>query len=679
MKKYPFTINYDGEYRVKTIEHIVIPMSDGTRLAAKIWRPDVEDKAFPAILEMIPYRKRDVESWLDSVTHPYFAARGYACVRVDLRGSGDSEGVLEDEYLPQEQQDGLEVLKWIAAQEWCDGNIGMMGISWGGFNGLQFAALQPPELKTIITLCSTDDRYADDVHYMGGCLLGDNLSWASVMFAYNSCPPDPELVGSKWREIWMERLGGSGLWLDKWLRHPHRDEYWKHGSVCEDYSKINIPVYAVSGWADGYSNAVFRMVKNLPGPSKGVVGPWSHKYPHVGVPGPAIGFLQDALRWWDKWLKGKDTGVQKDPALTVWMQDSIEPVAGYKHRPGRWVQEEKWPSANIKTETLWITDYRLIREGENPRADEDSLTIQSPLSVGMFAGKWCSYSSTPDLPHDQREEDGGALVFESFALKETIEILGAPEVELSFKVDKPVAQVIVRLSNVAGDDKATRITYGMLNLTHRESHESPEPLEPGKTYRVRIRMNEIAQQFPKGHRIRLSVSNSYWPMVWPAPESFRLTIIPSESKLHLPVKAATEQKENLNPFGPPEGAEPLEKTQLEPGKHNWFVKRDLANDTGTLEVIKDEGVQRFEHHGMEMEDRVFERYSYQGDDLNSVRGEVKATRGFRRGHWHVRTITRTLLRSTPEYFLLDAELNAYEGEVKVFSKVWNKKIERKLV
>ena len=263
-------------------------------------------------------------------------------MRVDLRGSGESDGVLQDEYLQQELDDGVEVLRWIGAQPWCTGAVGMMGISWGGFNGLQIAALQPPELEGVITLCSTDDRYADNVHHMGGCMLGDNLSWASTMFDQNACPPDPALVGERWRDQWLERLDGSGLWLEKWLRHQRRDDYWKHGSVAEDYSAIRCPVYAVSGWADGYCNAVFRLVAGLAGSGcKGLVGPWAHKYPPLGEPGPAIGFLQEALRWWDWCLKGIDTGIMDEPRLRVWMQDSVPPSARYDVRPGRWVAG--WP------------------------------------------------------------------------------------------------------------------------------------------------------------------------------------------------------------------------------------------------------------------------------------------------------------------------------------------------
>ncbi|MFB1036432.1 MAG: CocE/NonD family hydrolase, partial [Sinobacterium sp.] len=217
------TIAEHPTYKIRHIEHCWIPMADGIRLSARIWIPeDAETKPVPAIFEYIPYRKRDSVRLRDETMHPYFASHGYACIRVDIRGSGDSEGLLTDEYLQQELNDGVTVIEWLEKQPWCDGRIGMYGISWGGFNGLQIAAMQPPQLKAIVSVCSTDDRYADDVHYMGGCLLGDNLSWASTMFAYNSLPPDPEIVGEKWRDMWFERLKGSGLWLHTWLNHQHR-------------------------------------------------------------------------------------------------------------------------------------------------------------------------------------------------------------------------------------------------------------------------------------------------------------------------------------------------------------------------------------------------------------------------------------------------------------------------
>lgn len=673
-------INYVNSfpYEIKVIEHVNIPMSDGINLSAKLWLPEnAEDKPVPAILEYIPYRKRDLTRVRDSMNYKYFAGHGYAGVRVDIRGTGESEGVLKDEYLQQELDDGLEILQWIAAQPWCNGNIGMIGISWGGFNGLQIASLQPNELKAVITLCSTDDRYADDVHYMGGCLLGDNLSWASTMFARNAKPPDPHIAGDKWRDMWLERLNGSGLWLKQWLEHQNRDDYWKHGSICEDFSSIKIPVLAASGWADGYSNAVFRLLANLKVPRKGLIGPWSHKYPHFGKPGPAIGFLREALRWWDKWLKGIENGIMNEPMLRVWMQDYVPPTASYSYRPGKWIAENEWPSKNVKYKKYHFGLHRILKPGK--KAVERKLPIQSPLSVGLFAGKWCSYSATPDLPHDQREEDGGALIFDSEPLQEDIHLLGAPKLKVEFSSDKPVAMMAVRLSDIAPDDKATRVTYGILNLTHRNSHEYPEYLEPDKRYQVEIQLNDIAQVFPKGHRFRISISTSYFPLAWTPPEPVRLQVYTANTTLQLPVRHSTDQDSNLRKFGAPETAQPVAKTLLEPKRSNWFVKRDLANDISTLEVLKDDGKYILNDINLQIGSKTMEWYSYMNDNFDTVRGETYWEQTFERKNWQVRTVTRTILTSDKDNFRIQADLDAYENETRIFSKSWDEKIKRKFV
>ena len=664
--------------RVEILEHVWIPMLDGCRLAARIWLPEsAERDPVPAILEYIPYRKRDSTRTRDAITHPYVAGHGYAAVRVDMRGSGDSEGILDDEYLELEQQDALAVMRWLAEQPWCTGAVGMMGKSWGGFNALQLAALQPPELKAIIAVAATDDRYADDVHYMGGCLLGDNLSWASVMFAYNSCPPDPELVGESWREQWLERLERSEPWVDVWLKHQRRDDYWKHGSVCEDFSAIRCPVMIVSGWADGYSNAVFRLVEHLEVPRMGLIGPWSHKYPHLGIPGPAIGFLQEMVRWWDRWLKGVPNGIDEEPKLRAWMQDSVPPITRYEMRPGRWVAEDSWPSPNVTPLTFHLAPTKLATEVGD--ADDSEMTVQSPLSIGLFAGKWCSYSATPDLPHDQREEDGGALVFDSDPLTEPIELLGAPLVDLEVSANRPVAMVAVRLSDVAPDDKATRVTYGLLNLTHRDSNEHPTPLEPGVPYRVQVQLNDIGAVFPAGHRLRIAISTSYWPLAWPPPEPVRLTVATGASTVTLPVRPPQDSDAHLRPYHPPEGARPIDTRVIEPSHHTWRVIRDLATDESTLEVVKDEGTIHIDEIDLDLTDQTWEWYRSTGSDFSSLEGETRSVRGFARGDWSVYTVTTTMLTADANEFRVRATLDAYEDDTRIFSRNWDHRTPRDLL
>jgi len=659
-------------------EDVRVPMADGISLSARIWHPpDAAEHPVPAILEYIPYRKRDFTRARDETLHRWYAEQGYAGVRVDLRGSGESEGLLTDEYIQQELDDGYAVVEWLAAQPWCDGNVGMIGISWGGFNGLQIAAMQPPALKAVVTVCSTDDRYADDVHYMGGCLLGDNLSWASVMFAYNSLPPDPALRGEDWRQLWHQRLEANSPWFIHWLEHPARDDYWRHGSICEDYAAVQCPVMAVSGWADGYTDAVFRLLEQLSVPRQGLVGPWSHKYPHQGVPGPAIGFQQETLRWWDRWLKGRETGIMQEPMLRAWVQEAAEPATRYHHRPGRWVGERTWPSPYVQPQVFHPATGGHLRDTPMAAGD-DAFVLQSPLSLGLFAGKWCSYSAGPDLPYDQREEDGGALVFETDAFEYPLELLGAPVLTLRCRVDRPVAQVAARLSDVATDGKATRITYGVLNLNHREGHHAPEALTPGEVFTVSLKLNDLGHCLTPGHRLRLSLSTSYWPLVVPPPEPVCMEVLAAGTTLSVPVRAVRDDAPAVV-FEEPVYPDPVARTSQEPAEHRWVVHRDLETSASALEVIKDEGRYRIEDVDLLVEDATYETYRSVGEDFSSIEGEVVAWRSFEREGWAVSTRTRTRLQADDQAFHVHAELDAWEAGHRVFSRNWHERIPRQFV
>ena len=669
---------------VRVIENAFITVRDGARLAARIWLPvDAEEQPVPAVLEYIPYRKRDMTRRRDARNHPYLAGHGYASVRVDLRGSGDSDGVLVDEYCPAEHDDACDVIAWLAEQPWCDGNVGMMGISWGGFNSLQVAAHRPPALRAIVSASATEDLYHDNMHYMGGCLLADNLSEATVMLAFNSLPPDPEIVGDRWKDMWFDRLDGSGLWLEKWLEHQRRDDYWTHASVRENYAAVGCPVFAVGGWADGYTNAIFRLLEHLDVPCRGLIGPWGHKYPHMGRPGPPIGFLQELVRWWDHWLKGRDTGIMDEPMLRAWMQDSILPDPAHTERPGRWIAEPEWPSPTIEEHQYQLEGHHLVRSDQVDVPEERPVKLLSPLSVGAGAGKWASYA-TPDLPADQREEDGGSLVFESEALENSLEVFGLPRVELEVASDRPVAMVAIRLSDVAPAGDATRVTYGLLNLTHRDSNENPEPLEPGRRYRVAVNLNGIAHSFPTGHRVRVSVSSSYWPLAWPAPEPVMLTVFTGPSTLHLPVRRHRDEDDRLRPFEPAEAAPELETTTMAGGERHWRMVRDLVSNTSTLEIVNDLGSFKIEETGTTIRSSTKEWFSIRGSDVASARGETRTERRIERPGWGISVMTRTVLACTPTDFVISGQVDAYEidaprGDPRVHSKTWNRSIPRDLV
>lgn len=680
-------------HAVCEIENLWIPLADGCRLAARVWLPeDAEDHPVPVLFEAIPYRKRDLTRGRDEPMHHYFAAHGYAAVRMDLRGSGDSDGILTDEYTEQEIDDAVEAIAWLARQPWSSGAVGMTGISWGGFNALQVAARRPPELRAVISLCASDDRYADDAHYMGGCLLNENLTWGSVLFTFNAYPPDPLIVGERWREMWLERLESNVLFPARWAGHPRRDAYWKHGSVCEDYGAIQCPVYAVGGWADGYSNAVPRLLAGLQAegtPCKGLIGPWAHTFPHEGVPGPAIGFLQEALRWWDCWLKGRDTGVMDEPALRVWMQESVPPRPSYEERPGRWVAEEVWPSPRIESRR-WRLGPRTL-DAEMPDTQSATggkvrrLRMRSPQTTGLAAGDWCGFGSEGEAPTDQREDGGKSLVFDSAPLTERLEVLGAPVVTLELAIDRPQGLLAVRLDDVGPDGASTRVTYGLLDLTHRHGHEEPRPMTPGERTRVRVQLNDIAHAFPPGHRLQVAMSTAYWPLAWPSPEPVTLTVFVgggAASALDLPVRPTSELDDRLEPFPPPEQGPPMEHRTLRAAKFQRVIERDLANHE-TIYTIFNEGAEfdgakrvRIPAIDLELASEMLLRYRIGEIDPLSARAEVRNRTLFHRDGWTVRVETEVRQRATREHFHFEAVLRAWEGEEVVFERRWDEAVPR---
>jgi uncharacterized protein len=656
---------------VRTLEHVWIPLSDGSRLGARIWLPeDAEQHPVPAVVDYIPYRKGDGTAPRDASRFAYLAGHGYAGVRVDIRGSGESDGLLTDEYLPQEQQDGVEVLRWLAKQRWCTGACGMIGISWGGFSGLQVAALRPPELKAVITLCSTDDRYADDVHYRGGAVLAlEMLSWGTSMLSFNAMAPDPEVYGEGWRHTWLERIDGVEPYAHAWMSHQRRDWYWKQGSVCEDPAAIECPVYAIGGWVDGYSDAVLRLVGSLEPPSRGLLGPWSHSFPDDSEPGPSIGFLQECLRWWDQWLKGEDTGVIDEPRLRVWMQEPVAPAARHRERPGRWVAEEEWPSSHIEERGLWLGDQRLLDAPDEPGR---SLGIATDLLCGLDGGVWCGDGNPADAAPDQRAEDGRSLCFTSEPLDQRLELLGHARAELELESDRPVAQLCARLCHVAPDGVSTLVTRGVLNLTHRDSHEHPESLEPGRRYRVTVELDGIAEALPPGHRVRLALSPSYWPWLWPPPEPVTLTIHTAASRLVLPLRPPRPEDARLRAFEEPEGAAGLRTETIDPDPGGRTLRRDYVSGRTELTFDWDQGGRyRLVDAGIVTGYWASTTYSIVPGEPLSARVSCRCASEFGRDELTTRAEVESVMEADAERFRIHTELEAFQNGERVRRRSWD--------
>ena len=655
---------------VTELENVFIPLDDGRNLSARIWLPDgATGSPVPAILEYLPYRKRDGTAYRDEGNYPVFAVAGYAGVRVDISGTGESDGDFDDEYSPRELADALEVIDWIANQLWCDGNLGMMGISWGGFNSLQVAALQPAPLKAVIAVGTTVDRYNDDIHYKNGCHLYSNFMWSSTMLCYTSRPPDPLLVGDRWKEMWKYRLETQPYPMEIWLAHQRRDEYWKQGSVGEDYEDIKIPSLVISGWADLYVNAPPAMAANNR-LSRAINGPWTHKYPHIAWPKPRMDFLAQAIRWWNQWLQGQDSQAMQTPAYIAYISEGVRPGGYRDFEPGRWVAEDNWPSANISTSTLYLTaDHALKSQPQNAGV----MSICSPQDCGVACGEAFPLKPDSELSGDQSIDDAGSLVFETEVLDQSVDILGRPRIFLRLSIDKPIGNIAVRLSDVHPDGLSHRVSWGVLNLAHRSGNENPVAMRPGEYEDVELLLDECGYRFPENHKLRISISTAYWPMVMPPPAVVTASIKPGQASfLELPVRQGNDC---IKPAEPDADPRPDYKYYCQPD-YARSVEKDLQRNMTHFQVYDDTGDYQVAGHGM--------RTRYTHEDIWSICPDdpltSKATSAFicymQRDDWQIRTVCESSYQCDAENYYLRATVTAYAGDVEFNRRSWEKVIPR---
>lgn len=660
-----------------TEREFYIPVADGTKLAARIWLPvNAEEVPVPVVMEYIPYRKRDGTRIRDESIHPHLAKKGYACVRVDMRGSGDSEGLQEDEYLPIEQQDGIDVINWLAEQSWSSGSVGMFGISWGGITTLQIAGHQPKALKAIVPVGASVDRYYDDACYFVGGYSGETIGWGGVMFGYNGRPADPEIYGDGWLENWISRMKDTPLYLTKWLRHQRRDEYWKQGSACEDLSRIKIPVYAITGWTDCWPNTVMRLLERLSGPRKGLIGPWGHVYPNAALPGPGMDFVNELERWFDRWLKDIDNGIDQEPMLTSYIQDDVPINPCHEHRPGRWVTSDIWPPSNATEHKLYFGTHGLQ---EGSVADGEVKSIRSSQSLGYLSGDYMpvnSHGKAAQMPGDQQSEDKNSLCFDSAELSADFQIIGSTFVHLEVEVDSPSGLIAVRLCDVAPDGSSSLITCGLLNLAQREGRELPLEVEVGKCYRVKVRLNDIGHRFASGHKLRIAVSNSMWPMAWPTPDRSQLKLHLENCFVCLPQANVPDCIASCPTIKP---APPLDTsgfTVAEEGLNKRTIEHDLSSGVKALTIHKTFGNSQIKSANLTSSGFTEDRFEILDDDPLSAKAQYKFSFGYMRDGWDVVTTGNLTMQCDYDNFYIKGEVNALHNNEEVFTRNWDETIKR---
>ncbi|RMB82255.1 CocE/NonD family hydrolase [Streptomyces shenzhenensis] len=681
-----------------------IPLADGTRLYARVWRP-LTDGPVPALLEYAPDRLTDRTAPRDAQRHPWYAGHGYASVRVDARGYGTSEGVPTGAGATAEAAeaaDGVEVVEWLAAQPWCDGNVGVFGISRGGSASLRIAALAPEPLKAVVAVCCADGQNENEGHDPGGSAFAAQLhARSAAALTTAALPPDPRYAGDAWQALWPTRLEALAPALHTWLaprstgaQGDDSKAPYGHAGPPPGPGAVKAAVLAVGGWYGPHHDTVLRLVERLPRDRvRGLIGPWSHHYPDQDLsPGPAIGFLQETLRWWDHWLKGgSPTGtshdppsdalhgsvsgtshgsvgtrpVMSEPLLRAYVTGSRPPAPAGAGSPGRWVGEPAWPSPDV---TSVVYELR-----------GDPVLVRSPLHTGVDAGRFRPAGDDADLPLDQRAEDGRSLCFD-FEVAEETWVLGRPRAQLRLIRPAPRTQLIARVCDIAPDGASALVARGVLELAAPPGREGPAPRTPGGTADVTVELGGVGHVFPAGHRIRLAVSSAYWPSVWPRPESAAgCTLDPVGSSLELPVRARTSDSAIV--FGAPEQAEPLgasESVTLDGPRPRLLVVRDIAEDEWRVEVAPCAAGTRAYPDGLEWTEDALETYTITGNDPLSARARSDRSVRLHRPDlaWDTTVRVRSEISCDVGHFVTVDEVVCTAGSEVVFHRTWEKRIPR---
>jgi len=627
-------------------------MKDGVRLAATLYMPQgaKPEEKFPALLEYLPYRKDDGTAAGDYPKHAYFARRGYVSVRVDIRGFGASESVPpEREYSQQEQVDGEQVIAWLAHQPWSNGNVGMFGISWGGFTALQMAMRHALGLKAIIAVDATAELFHDDVHYIDGMAHIDefelNMDLAQGWVGAPDYSLDEKVLGPRF---------DSPPWSLLYLKHQHDGPFWR--DRVRPLSEIRIPTLLIGGLQDGYRDNIPDMLMQSKAPIKAIVGPWNHSFPNDADFGPRVEWRDQAVRWFDYWLKGRDTGVRSDPRLVVYIQHWHPPDPNLESVPGEWRKEEVWPPASARNKTLYLQPNHMLAESASR---PDTHQLKYVPTIGVEAGFWWG-----ELLSDPRPVDAFSLVYDSAPVDSELAILGRPHALLQVSATAPLANWFARLSDVAPDGTVTQITGAGINGAQRESITEPRDLEPGKVYPLEIQMHLTSWVFPKGHRIRVAISNALWPMVLPTPYAMTTSLElggSNGSRIDLPVVPVNGDR--APEFSAPQPMEQRTdvKTEGFPWPGEWKVERDEAHQKT---MVRWNGKDQSEYPWGTEKD--FESLTYEADDAHpeicSVRGEAESVFALKgrtlvwRGHLQVTTDQKNFYYKYTRELLKDGQM-----------------------
>jgi putative CocE/NonD family hydrolase len=655
-------------------EDVFITMPDGVRLAASLYLPE-RGGPWPVLLEALPYRKDDLTAHYAAEYERFAAEFGYAVCRLDIRGTGSSEGVPPGEYTPQELDDLEATIAYLAAQEWSTGAVGMYGTSWSGFNSLAVAMRRPPALKAICSIFASDDRYADDVHYFGGALKQlDLVDWPLYMFLENLLPPVPAVYGEGWREQWALRMREVEPWILRDLAEQTYSAYWKQSSLREDYASVEAATMLVCGWADGYKNISLRAMANLRCPRRLIFGPWSHASTETCLPGPNADLVPEMARWWDRWLRGVDNGVDREPPIVLFMRRPTRPAPDLREMRGEWRFEPGWPLERSAELPMPLANAHRPGRLETPT---DELEVRG--DVGWTAWISCAGGPPWGQPMDQRPDEAYSLVYEWGPIERELEVLGYPRLEVTVRSSAPVAYLSAKLCDVFPDGTSALVTRGLLNLTHRDSREHPSPLEPGRPYRISFELEVAGYIFEPGHRIRLDLAGTDWPNAWPPPQPVTLTIERAGSALVLPTLQGPPPIAERPVLPPPtRSAHPLESSRgTDMPQVTWRIEHDVLGRE-TRAVTAYGGTSEGEGRTPKTEERYEGEVGVSTEDPGRAWVRARAVNVLHFAEATVGGEARWTIRSDAEAYDVDVEASLTEGGQPVWSRRWRRRIPRHL-
>ena len=678
-----------GEFNVTILNHVTVSTRDGVRLSTRIYIPDklsdgnfsdvfeffnayedkteiVKDKAnfdarrklFPTIIENVPYYKDDYTAQRDYSRHNWFCSHGFVCVRAEIRGSGASEGLYYGEYLPQEQKDLEDVIRFLQSQRWSNKKIGMYGKSWGGFNSLQMAFHQNTSslvrdrlLTTAISLYSTDDRYNDDIHYQNGIVVGSEmLPWAAQMFRWNARPPPPRYFESykEWKSVWLYRLNNaSQSWLTEWLQHQSEDDiYWKHGSIKQDYSKIDIPFFILGGLEDGYRSAQYRMSRKLNDQCKFMIGSWGHQWPDDSNLGPTLYYLNLCKDWFTSHLANDEELKDKTdcwPRIQIFVRDSFKPEdLKSGDAPGKMIKFDKTKSENDRVvlkepkkdmqsnENFGVYHFDKHEISETfPSTADVKVLLKPHVYQGYSPGAYASFGRNTDFSYNQKLALDNSLAYYTSELENDLYMVGDSTMFIGlYSSTWDRVHIHVKVCDVFPDGSATLISRCIYHLSNDGTYftaaedSSPINLRHPNSRIYPLKMSLASHCFKPGHRVSISIAPSAFPYMWPSCSKDEVYFLPGSSYFVFEKISLSYAEQNTVSYLPPKPLLKIQQERLSPAKSE--IKENVSAGIYSTELYNDDGCSYLPNFGIRRQEKSC--LSYETDrDVTYGSVQVKST------------------------------------------------------